>query len=133
MLPLDPAELSAFLDGELPAGRADEVRAALACDPVLRQSYEQLSALDAEWKTRAAAAMFRPQVRFNASFVPGRYVTVAAVIGLLLLRLTMKLAPPFLGAGFDFLLLGLFVVWGLNRILHATDADCHLYGLASDG
>src|SRR5262249_36369903 len=38
MLPIAPAELSAFLDGELPAARADEVRAALAQDPVLRQS-----------------------------------------------------------------------------------------------
>src|SRR5262249_2262464 len=123
MLPIDPAELSAFLDGELPAARADEVRAALAQDPVLRQSYEQLVALDADWKARAWTARFRPRVRIAANWVPGRFLTAAAVLGLLALRLALKAQPPLVGVALEALLLALVVGWGLRRIIHATDAD----------
>ena len=64
MAQIDPAELSAYLDGELPAERAEEVRAALARDPELRRSYEMLVVHDADWRARAETAMFQPHVRF---------------------------------------------------------------------
>jgi anti-sigma factor RsiW len=123
MHPIDPAELSAFLDGELPAERAKEVRAALALDPALHQTYEQLVALDADWKERAATAMFRPRVQLNAAPSAGRFRIVASMLGLLLLRIAVKALPSLYGAGLDALLLALVVGWGLVRILHATDAD----------
>jgi anti-sigma factor RsiW len=111
MHPIDPAELSAFLDGELPAKRAEEVRAALALDPALRQSFEQLVALDADWKERAATAMFRPRVQLEAAPSAGRF------------RVAAKALPSLYGAGLDALLLALVVGWGLVRILRTTDAD----------
>jgi hypothetical protein len=129
---IDPAELSAYLDGELPAGRAEEVRIALARDPVLRKSYERLAALDASCKARASSAMFRPRVRFDAGSATGRSLKVACVIGLLLIRLALKSMPPLLGAGVEALLLALFIGWGLRRIVHATDADCQRSTLAAD-
>ena len=81
MLPIDPTELSAFLDGELPARRAEEVRAALAQDPVLRQSYELLVERDGDWNAQAAAAMFRPRVRIPHAPVAGRFVTNSVPAG----------------------------------------------------
>ena len=133
MLPIDPAELSAFLDGELPAGRAEEVRAALAQDPVLRQSYELLVMRDADWSARAAAAMFRPRVRLDRDPFAGRFLTaVGVVLGLLMLRMALKALPPLYGAGLEAFLLALVVGWGLRRIMHATDADRRRYVLATD-
>jgi anti-sigma factor RsiW len=123
MPPIDPAELSAYLDGELPAGRADEVRAALARDAALRATFERLAALDADCTARAAAAMFRPRVQLTPSPAPGRYWMVAGAIGLLLVRLALKSPPPAIAAGLGALLLVLFLGWGPRRILRATDAD----------
>jgi len=134
MLPIEPAELSAFLDGELPAGRAEEVRAALAQDPLLRQSYEQLVAFDTDWSARAAAAMFRPRVRLDRAPIAGRFLLVAAVVlGLLLLRMALKALPPLYGVGLEALLLTLVVGWGLRRIMHTTDADRRRSVLGTDG
>lgn len=132
MLPIDPAELSALLDGELPAARAEEVRAALAQDPSLRQSYERLVVLDADWTARAAAALFRPRVRMAPNWVSGRFLTAAAVLGLLGLRLALKAQPPLVGAALEALLLALVVGWGLRRLLHATDADRTRPALSTD-
>lgn len=123
MTPIDPAELSAFLDGELPAGRAEEVRAALARDVALRTSYERLAALDADCTTRAAAATFRPRVRLTPGLVLGPYWTAVCGVGLLLVRLALKAPPPMIEAGVGVCVLALFLGWGLRRILRATNAD----------
>ena len=133
MVPIDPAELSAFLDGELPARRAEEVRAALAQDPVLRQSYELLVVRDGDWNARAAAAMFWPRVRMPRAPIACRVVTAAAVVfGLLLLRMALKALPPHYGAGLEALLLAIVVGWGLRPIMQTTDADRRRYVLATD-
>jgi hypothetical protein len=133
MLPIDPAELSAFLDDELTARRAEEVRAALAQNPLLRQSYELLVERDSDWNARAAAAMFRPRVRIPRTLVAGRIVTAAAVmLGLLLLRIALKVLPPLYGAGLEALLLAIVVGWGLRHIMQTTDADRRCYELATD-
>jgi anti-sigma factor RsiW len=123
MTPIDAAELSAFLDGELPTKRADEVRAALSLDPVLRQSYERLVSLDADWKERAETAMFQPRVQFAAAPVAGRFRIPAVAIGLLLIRIAVKALPSLYGASLDAIFLALVVGWGLTRIMHLTDAD----------
>lgn len=123
MPPIDPAELSAFLDGELPADRAEAVRAALAQDAALRASFERLVALDADCQARAAAVAFRPRVQLAPNFAPGRYATAAGAIGLLLVRIATKAPPQLVGVGLEVVLLALFLGWGLRRILRATDAD----------
>ena len=133
MQPIDPAELSAFLDGELSPARAEEVRAALAQDPIMRQSYEQLVALDARWKAQASAALFVPRVQFPRSRVSARWLMAAAVLGLLLFRLALKAQPPLLGVSLEALLLIFLVGWGLRRILQATDADRTPSVWATDG
>jgi hypothetical protein len=131
MLPIDPAELSAFLDGELPAGRAEEVRDALVRDPVLRQSFDQLVACDAAWKAQAESAQFRPRVRFAWRPFSSRYLKVAVIVcGLLLLRLTLKTFPPLYAVGLETILLTLVIGWGLRRMMQTTDADCRRYGVA---
>ncbi len=123
MLPIDPAELSALLDGELSQSRADEVRAALAADATLREAYERLVALDADCQAKAAAALFQPRVQFSPDAFPARYLVFAGVIGLLLLRLALKASPPLVAAGAAALLLAVLLGWGLQHIIRATDAD----------
>jgi anti-sigma factor RsiW len=124
MLPIDPAELSAFLDGELTPRRADEVQAALARDPVLRQTYERLAKFDVDWKARAATTMFQPRARFKSATIGGSYLAMAlAIIGLLLLRMTLKALPPSYATALASILLALVVGWGLRLIMRATDSD----------
>lgn len=123
MPPIDPAELSAFLDGELPPERREQVRAALAGDPALRQTYERLQALDAEWAGHAAAAAFRPRVQLEPEKAPSRILAAAAVLSLLALRLALKAPPPLIGVGLELTLLALVIGWGVRRIMRAGDAD----------
>jgi hypothetical protein len=83
---IEPAELSAYLDGELDPGRAREVATALANDPKLRAEYEVLANSDKYWKSSAAAARFKPAVVFSSAQVFGTaplyVVAVAALIAL---------------------------------------------------
>jgi anti-sigma factor RsiW len=132
MTPIEPVELSAFLDGELPEERAQEVRTALAQDPALRQSFDQLVVLDTDWKARASAAKFRPRVRLDVGFAAGRLLVAAAVLVLLLFRIALKFQPPLLGTAVAALLLVVLVGWGLRRIMHATDADRGRFVMATD-
>ena len=96
MTPLDPAELSAFLDGELPPARAREIEALLAEDAGLRAEYEALRQTDADWRQAGAAAMFVSQVRLPLaargpaiSLWPG-----AIAAALLLARIAAKFIEP---------------------------------------
>jgi anti-sigma factor RsiW len=66
MRPIDPAELSAFIDDELDTGRAAEVRAALATDAALRERYESLVHADAHMRSVAAGVSLHPQIRWPA-------------------------------------------------------------------
>ena len=62
MQPIDPVELSAYLDGELEPIRAREVAAALATDSSLRSQYDALASADVAWKTAAETAQFEIQL-----------------------------------------------------------------------
>ncbi len=66
MNPLDPAELSALLDGELDPRRAAEVQALIAADPGVGAEYESLRLADARLRTLAAPAQFQPRVALPA-------------------------------------------------------------------
>lgn len=123
MQPIDPAELSAYLDGELSGERAQEIRAALEKDPALRRSFEALASMDAEWKGQASTAAFRPEVQFPKGTSRLPWLVPAGVCALFLLRLGLKTQPPAVAALVTALLFALFIVWGLKRLLDATDAD----------
>ncbi|QPC91899.1 anti-sigma factor [Mesorhizobium sp. INR15] len=60
----DPAELSAFLDGELSPARAGEIEALIATDPGMRSAFEQLKRADQQLKSVADAAAFRPDIHW---------------------------------------------------------------------
>ena len=118
MLPIDPAELSAFLDGELPAERAEEVRIALALRPgaaaVLRAAGRARRRLEGPGPRPRCSGRGCASTPGSA---PAAYGWPPAVIGLLLIRLALKVTPPLLGVGVEVLLLVLFIGWGLRRIV----------------
>jgi anti-sigma factor RsiW len=66
MNPIDPAELSAYLDGEVGADRRHEIEAVLAGDPAARAELDALAAADAVWRASARSAAFRPRVEMPA-------------------------------------------------------------------
>ena len=120
---IDPAEISALLDGELPPDRAQEVRLAIAEDASLRRVYQQLAAMDADLKASAAQAMFQPQVVLPAPEIAyGVRIFFTSVI-LVILRLTMKLSPPQWATVLSIALLAVVVGWLLRRLLQVSEED----------
>ena len=86
MKPLDSAELSAYLDGELSAQRMREVESILASDPIARAEFEALAAVDADWRTSARSAGFRPNVELPFAMEdPISLQMVAAFVVLLII------------------------------------------------
>jgi anti-sigma factor RsiW len=124
MSPIDPSELSALLDGELPAWRAEEVRQALAADPGLRSRYEQLARLDTVWKASAAHLAVPARVSLGQGIRRRRLRMAGTVLGLLSLRLVLKLVPMLLGAGLALVVFVFVAGWGLSRLLRESDEDC---------
>ncbi len=106
MQPVDPAELSAYLDGELTPDRAREVAALLATDPDLRSSYDELASTDADWIAAASSACFSPVTDIPVQKVFGiSRLTFTAIVGMLIaLCVTAKTSDT--------------VVWSLT--LHAV-------------
>jgi anti-sigma factor RsiW len=131
MKPIDPAEISALLDGELPAERAEQVRRAIAEDEALRLEYEEIVALDTDLKACAQAAVFHPRVSLDVEPAT-RIPLIALVVGCLLLRLVVKTAPS-LGAtglevatGLEIGALLFFVGWTLRCLLAASEHEARL-------
>lgn len=111
--PFDPAELTAYLDGELPAGRAAEIEARLLADADLRAEYEGLRRLDAQAREAAAGALFVPTIQLPSTRraqipVAGLAVIVLALLGL---RIASRFIEP-LGPSLLLNLLALAVVAG---------------------
>lgn len=123
MTPIDPAELSALLDGELSAERAAVVRQALADDPALRAEYEAMLRCDTAWKAAAATARFTPQVSLHQSLWGYRLRAAGVVSGLLLLRIALKVMPSALAVPIETVLLTVLLVWGVRRLLVASEAE----------
>ncbi|MHC4407178.1 MAG: anti-sigma factor [Planctomycetota bacterium] len=121
MKPVDPAELSAFLDGELSPERAEQVRCAIAEDSELRRVFEELSAVHRNLMTCAVAARFQPRI----SLAKSRSFPALGILGLalamLILRLAVKLLPLGVGVAFQataLLLVLLWVFFCLVRLTH---------------
>lgn len=99
MKPVQPEELSAFLDGELGPERSREIEMQIESDPALRTEFDELARTDALWRAAAATAAFEPRVHLPAA--ANRWAWLAgfpALIGaLLVLRMLPKLieAPAF--------------------------------------
>ncbi len=94
MNPIDPAELSAYLDGELSPVRAREIEAAVMASPALRAELDALSKADDTWRSAARSAAFPPHVRLPraAASRASIYRIVGAVALLLAVRIVPKLA-----------------------------------------
>lgn len=92
MSPIRPEELSALLDGELPADRAAQVRAELERDPEQRAALQRLDVLDRSWRGAARSAQFRPVVRLPEA-PPLRWpgAAAAAILLLTILRIAVRL------------------------------------------
>jgi anti-sigma factor RsiW len=94
MSTIDPAELSALIDGELSPGRAAEVREAIDRDPALRAELARLRDLDAAYRAAASSAAFTPAVSLPAERSSSPAALALALAALLLLRFL----PPLLDA-----------------------------------
>jgi anti-sigma factor RsiW len=124
MSPLDPAELSALLDGELSPARAEEVRCSIAADPALRAVYDRLVGQDAQWKAGAAQLTFQPQATLGRGLLRRRLRGAALVLGVVGFRLGLKLAPAPLEFAVALLGFALVAGWGVSFFLRATEEDC---------
>jgi len=114
MKPIEFAELSAYLDGELDSARAEEVRIAIAIDPALRAEFDSLTETDTKWRATAAAANFYPKVRLAHISTLTESIPVAAAIGalLVLVRFLPKLTDTLVwGFIFHGILLASIVIW----------------------
>lgn len=122
MKPIELAELSAFLDGELDSVRTSEVEAALASDSALREEFNTLASVDAEWRSVARTAVFAPNVQLsrNAVFAGPWLLTVAVVVVLAAVRFVPKFIDvPEFGFLLHGLTLALVVAW-VTRIAQSN-------------
>jgi anti-sigma factor RsiW len=94
MKPVEPEELSALLDDELPPARAREIEAQMQSDPALRDAYEALAGNDAAWRAAAATAAFAPAVQQGAK----SWRPYAAVLALAAALIVLRMAPKLLEA-----------------------------------
>lgn len=96
MKPIQPEELSAFLDGELSEQRRREVQQQLDCDDVLRAQFESLQTWDRKWHAAAFDARFNPSIELPQSAEPKTRVLGVVAVGAALagLRLVLKVLDP---------------------------------------
>jgi anti-sigma factor RsiW len=87
--PIDPAELSGFLDGELTRERAAQIEAALGSDPELAAAFTALRDADAAWRSAASEARFQPRVQFAPRRSAAAQIARALVVGLALAALSL--------------------------------------------
>ena len=124
MRPIDPAEISALIDGELPPERAQEVRRAIAEDASLRRVYDELAAIDAHLTASAARTMFQPEVVLPGAVTGDSSRVFLTAMLLVVLRLVMKLASPELATGMAIVMLVIVVGWVLQRLAQASEEEC---------
>ncbi|HEY1899297.1 MAG TPA: hypothetical protein VGG49_05855 [Steroidobacteraceae bacterium] len=127
MKPIEPEELSAFLDGELSSARMSEIEAALKRDPVLRAELSALARMDAAWQSAAGTSVFTPKVEFarRAAFIR----PWLGIIGILVVLVAVRILPKFTdGLEFGFILhgVGLMVAlaWIVRNSSRSWEADC---------
>ena len=129
MNPVEPEELSAFLDGELDAERVREVEMQIAADPALLRAFEALSGADAAWRAVAATAIFEPAVELPATGSRPSWLVASAplIVALVLLRMAPKLIEsPVFGFGLHAIALAALLaaiirlMWADSRSMSAS-------------
>jgi len=133
MKPIDPTEISGFMDGELDSEREKEIRQAMTEDASLRLEYEKLSRLDAEFKSYGHQILFQPNVQIPRS-LPLRPLHFPLLgIPLLILHIAIKFLPPVLSGVLVILLLCFVICWILRSLLQSSDQECLLLGACMTG
>ena len=95
MTRVQPEELSALIDGELDPQRTLAVEAQIAADPALKREFEDLCALDGRWRDAARSSVFPVRVSPTTSGPWVRYLSMAAVVVVLLsVRAGSRLIDP---------------------------------------
>lgn len=131
MKPIDPAEFSAYLDGELDPQRARELEEAMQRDSALRAEFERLGALDAGWRSAADTARFAPRLQPPPAVLsaPGWFSTglgrawvAPAFVLILVVRFLPKMLASFpAGMALQAAVLGV-ILFVVARWLSAEDA-----------
>ncbi len=121
MNPIEPAELSAYLDDELSPARAREVEAALRGSPALRAEFDALLEADERWRAAARSASFRPRIRLGGARLPE--VPPLRAAGALALLLAARILPK-LGSAWDLELIvnGIALVIVMVWVIRMTGA-----------
>jgi anti-sigma factor RsiW len=90
---IEAGELSAYLDSELSAERAQAVRAALETQPELQAALQRLTRLDERWQRAADSAQFSPAIALPQTRKSLRSTLFAAVavVALIAIRIVPKL------------------------------------------
>jgi hypothetical protein len=130
MKPVDPAELSALLDGELSPERTEQVRRALAENSDLRCVFEDLSAVHSDLTACGVGARFQPRISLASS---SRYPAVGILgfaTAMLVLRVTAKFLPLGVGVVFQATALAVVLWWVFSCLLRlAHDERWRFAGL----
>ena len=123
MKAIDPSELSALLDGELTAQRSAEIRAAIASNAALRAEFNELSRCDLAWKEAARSAVFQPQTTNILGWHSSGKGLVWIALGLLCLRMVLKIVPLSSGLYVQMIVMALLAAWMVRwcqRIFEAS-------------
>jgi len=91
--PIEPAELSAYMDGELDPARAREVETALESSPALRGELNRLVSADNSWRAAARIASFRPSIRLDTAPRPLHLRPILRAAGGVILLLAARVVP----------------------------------------
>ena len=126
MKPIEPAELSAYMDGELDPARAQEVEAALESSPALRSEFNRLVSADNSWRTAARTAAFRPDIRLEPNNRPLPLRSVLRAAGSITLLLAARVVPKLASTlevelTLNAVALAIALIW----IVRMTRADVH--------
>ncbi len=122
MNPIDPAELSAYLDDELSPARAREVEAAMRDSPALRAELDALLEADKKWRAAVRSASFRPRIRLRNAATPK--VSPYRAAGALALLVAARVLPK-LGSAWDVELIvnGITLVIVMVWVIRMTRGD----------
>ncbi len=124
MKEIESAELSAYLDGELDASRAEELETAMRNSPALQGEFRALQLADIRWQSAARSADFAPAV-----LTPKRKSLLElplAIIVLLLVLLVLRFIPKLddvlvVGIVLHLLVLALMLPWLFADEQHPGD------------
>jgi anti-sigma factor RsiW len=132
MKPVDPAEISALLDGELSAERSEQVRRSIAESSELRQVFEELTAVHRDVTADAVAARFRPRLSLPGGTTFPALGVLGFAIAMLVVRVAAKLVPVTVGGVLHAAALAAVLWWVCSCLLRVA-ADEGRQSAATEG